>query len=65
MQKNVHKLHKQVFVKVRVSDSLASGQTEASMPKSFKSLKKVGFGNNREPHNSKSFRSSLIDRKKV
>lgn len=71
LQKNKHKLHKQVFVKVRVGDNPMQSESDSKLsqtqdPKTFKkslNQNKPGFGKSRDPHTSKSFRKTLESRK--
>ena len=58
LQQNVHRLHKQVFVKVKVGDNPSDSTTDAASSKSsFKSRKSQPvFGKKRDPHTSKTFR---------
>ena len=75
LQKNVHRLHKQVFVKVKVADNApnqplgakqVANSTDNVKMKSFANRKsQPAFGKTREPHTSKSFRSTIENRQSL
>ena len=69
LQRNIHKLHKQVFVKVKVNENQVNPPSVMASA-DFKSIKafkakqsQQKFGKPAEPHNSKSFRSTVQGRK--